>query len=72
MKNAIHFILTCFISTAALLGATKAHNPWPYFGVMAFIWLLFAWRVSVRNKKKASRSSREEAFREYMHSKMDD
>jgi hypothetical protein len=50
MKTFLHFSLTCFISTGALLGATKAANPWPYFGVMAFAWLIFAWRISVSNK----------------------
>jgi len=72
MKNFIHFILTCFISTGALLGATKAANPWPYFVVTLFVWLLFAWRVRVRCKRKRPANSREQAFRAYMRSKIDD
>ncbi|HTD98511.1 MAG TPA: hypothetical protein VK668_04470 [Mucilaginibacter sp.] len=70
MKTFIHFILTCFISTGALLGATKAANPYPYFAVMAIAWALFIWRVSVRNKRKSGRDSGEQAFREYMRSKL--
>jgi hypothetical protein len=70
MKNSIHFILTCFISTGALLGATKATNPWPYFAVMLWVWLIFAWRVSLRKKRKPSRNFGEQAFREHMCSKM--
>jgi hypothetical protein len=50
MKNFLHFILTAFISTGALLGATKAPNPWPYFGVMAMVWLIFVWRLNKRCK----------------------
>jgi hypothetical protein len=51
MKTFLHFILTCLISTGALLGATKAANPWPNFAVMLFVWALFAWRLHVRNKR---------------------
>jgi hypothetical protein len=51
MKTFLHFIVTCFISTGALLGATKAPSPWPYFAIMAIAWLLFVWRVSIRNKR---------------------
>jgi len=71
MKSFIHFILTCFISTGALLGATKATDPWPYFAVMVIVWLLFAWCISVRTKRKSYRNSGEEAFRNFMRSKND-
>jgi steroid 5-alpha reductase family enzyme len=69
MKNSIHFLLTCFISTGALLGATKSTNPWPYFTVTLIVWLLFAWRVSARRKRRTAKS--EEVFREHMRSKFD-
>jgi hypothetical protein len=52
MKTFLHFILTCFISTGALLSATGAKNPWPYFAVMAAVWTLFIWRVSVGCKRQ--------------------
>jgi hypothetical protein len=48
LKTFIRFSLTCLISTGALLSATKAANPWPCFGVMALVWILFAWWLSTK------------------------
>jgi hypothetical protein len=51
MKIILHFILTAAISTGSLLAATKAAHPWPYFGIMAFVWIIFAWRLNQRSKR---------------------
>jgi len=67
MKNTIRFLLTCLISTGALLGATKSTNPWPYFTVTLIVWLLFAWRMSARCKRRTAKI--EEEFRQQMRSK---
>jgi len=67
MKNLIHFLLTCFISTGALLGSTKSSNPWPYLSITLIVWLIFAWRVTIRCKRNRVKS--EQAFREHMRSK---
>ncbi|WP_186292680.1 hypothetical protein [Mucilaginibacter corticis] len=48
MKTTVHFLLTLFISTGALLGSTKSNNPLPYLSVTVIVWMLFAWRVSRR------------------------
>jgi hypothetical protein len=53
MKTFLHFIFTCLISTGALLAATNAHNPWPDFAIMAAVWALFIWRVTVRCKRRS-------------------
>jgi hypothetical protein len=42
MKTAIYFIITCFISTGALLGATNAKNPFPAFAIAFGIWALLS------------------------------
>jgi hypothetical protein len=52
MKTFLHFILTCLISTGALLSATGSRNPWPNFAIMAAVWTLFIWRISVRSRRK--------------------
>lgn len=44
MKGFVIFILTCFIGSGALLGATNMSNPWPAFVVGFGAWILFiAW-----------------------------
>ena len=70
MKTAIYFIITCFISTGALLGATNAKNPFPLFGIAFGIWALFLWGYNRRSKKQAERRNRERLFEEYMREQL--
>ena len=70
MKTAIYFIITCFISTGALLGATNAKNPFPAFAVAFGIWALFLWGYNRRSKKQAERRNRERLFEEYMREQL--
>lgn len=67
MKNIIHFLLTLFISTGALLGATKSTNPVPYLAVTLIVWALFIWRTAARCKQKNHKTEQE--FRNQMRSK---
>lgn len=66
MKTAIYFIITCFISTGALLGATNAKNPFPAFVIAFGIWALFLWGYNRRSKKEAERRNRERMFEQFM------
>jgi len=66
MKTAIYFIITCFISTGALLGATNAKNPFPAFAIAFGIWALFLWGYNRRSKKEAERRNREKLFEQFM------
>lgn len=70
MKTAIYFIITCFISTGALLGATNAKNPFAAFAVAFGIWILFLWGYNRRSKKEAERRNRERLFEDYMREQM--
>ena len=70
MKTAIYFIITCFISTGALLGATNAKNPFPAFAIAFGIWALFLWGYNRRSKKEAERRNRERIFEEYLRQQM--
>ena len=70
MKTALYFIITCFISTGALLGATNAKNPFPLFGIAFGIWALFLWGYNRRSKKEAERRNRERLFEEYMREQL--
>jgi len=70
MKTAIYFIITCFISTGALLGATNAKNPFPLFGIAFGIWVLFIWGYNKRSKKNAERRNHEKFFEDYMRDKL--
>jgi uncharacterized protein (DUF486 family) len=71
MKNFVHFILTCFISTFAFFGAlANKSNPWPCFAIAFGIWAIFLWRYSVRAKRAAMKRRYDEyQFREYMRMK---
>ena len=66
MKTAIYFIITCFISTGALLGETNAKNPFPAFAIAFGIWALFLWGYNRRSKKEAERRNREKLFEQFM------
>jgi len=66
MKTVIYFIITCFISTGALLGATNAKNPFPAFAIAFGIWALFLWGYNRRSKKEAERRNREKLFEQFM------
>lgn len=70
MKTVIYFIITCFISTGALLGATNAKNPFPAFAIAFGIWALFLWGYNRRSKKQAERRNRERLFEEYMREQL--
>jgi len=70
MKTVIYFIITCFISTGALLGATNAKNPFPAFAIAFGIWALFLWGYNRRSKKEAERRNRERLFEEYMREQL--
>jgi hypothetical protein len=70
MKTAIYFIITCFISTGALLGATNAKNPFPAFAIAFGIWILFLWGYNRRSKKEAERRNRERMFEEHLRQQM--
>jgi hypothetical protein len=69
MKTAFYFIVTCLVSTGALLGALNAKNPFPAFAVAFGIWALFLWGYNDRSKKEAQKRSREQLFENYMRSK---
>ncbi len=69
MKTAFYFIVTCLISTGALLGALHTKNPFPAFAVSFGIWALFLWGYNKRSKKEAQKRSREQLFENYMRSK---
>jgi hypothetical protein len=71
MKTFVYFIITCLISTGALLGATHARNPFPAFGIAFGIWALFLWGYNRRAKKAAQKRHREQLFENYMRSKSD-
>lgn len=70
MKTAIYFIITCFISTGALLGATNAKNPFPAFAIAFGIWVMFLWGYNRRSKKEAERRNRENLFEDYIREQM--
>lgn len=70
MKTAIYFIITCFISTGALLGATNAKNPFPAFAIAFGIWVMFLWGYNRRSKKEAERRNREKLFEDYIREQM--
>ncbi|HEY2583324.1 MAG TPA: hypothetical protein VGI43_16045 [Mucilaginibacter sp.] len=66
MKTAIYFIVTCIISTGALMAALNMKNPFPVFFVAFGIWSLFFWRWNRRMKKQDERRSMERKFKEFM------
>ena len=70
MKTVIYFIITCFISTGALLGATNAKNPFPAFAIAFGIWALFLWGYNRRSKKEAEKRNRDRLFEDYMREQM--
>jgi len=70
MRTTIYFILTCLISTGALLGGLHAKNPYPNFAIMVAIWALFIWGYNRRSKKESERRSQERLFADYMRSKI--
>jgi hypothetical protein len=70
MKTFVYFILTCFISTGALLGALHAKNPYPAFAIAFGAWLLFIWGCNRRARREAEKRYREQLFEDYMRYKM--
>ena len=70
MKTVIYFILSCFISTGAILAATNLKNPWPAFIVAFGIWVLFFLGWNRRMKKQSEKRFREQLFAEHMRSKI--
>lgn len=71
MKNFLHLIFTCFVSTFALWGAlANKNNPWPCFAIAFGIWAIFLWRLNARAKRSAMKKRYDEyQFREYMRGK---
>jgi len=70
MKNFIHFILTCLVSTFAFFGFLGSKNPWPGLLVAFGAWLIFGWRYYVRCKRESvKRRYDEHMFREFMRYK---
>ena len=66
MKTFLFFIITCFISTGAFMGALNMKNPFPAFCIAFGIWALFLWSYHGRSKRAAEKRSRERLFEEYM------
>jgi hypothetical protein len=66
MKAILYFIISCFISTGALLGGLNLANPFPNYAVAFGIWALFLWSCSSRGKKRAEKHFREKMFEDYM------
>lgn len=66
MKTALYFILSCFISTGALLGATNSHNPFPGFGIAFGVWAVFIWGYNKRSRKASERRFKERIFEQHM------
>ena len=66
MKTLIYFLLTCFISTGALMGALYSKAPVLLYIVGFGIWALFLRGLSRRMKKNAERKEMEHNFRNFM------
>lgn len=72
MKNFIHFMLTCLISTFAFFGVlgSDKHTIWPCLAIAFGVWALFIWRYYVRLKRAdMKRQFDEHMFREFMRYK---
>ena len=66
MKTFLHLIATFFISTLALWGTLGKGKPWPCYGVVLGVWLLFFWRYKIRLRREAYRKQFEQqVFRDY-------
>ncbi|WP_158991715.1 hypothetical protein [Mucilaginibacter sp. L196] len=70
MKNALYFIITCLVSTGALIGALNGKNPFPAFGVAFGIWAIFVWGYNRRSKRKAEMRYRGKPFEDYRRAKL--
>jgi uncharacterized membrane protein len=70
MKTAFYLIVTCLVSTGALMSALNMKDPFPAFAVAFGIWALFLWGCARRYRKIAEKRSRERLFEEYMRSKL--
>jgi len=66
MKTAIYFIITCFISTGAMMGALNAKNPFPAFAIAFGMWAWFLWGYNRRSKRETEKRNRERLFEEYL------
>ncbi|MDB5117358.1 MAG: hypothetical protein JWQ79_2850 [Mucilaginibacter sp.] len=66
MKIFIYFVITCFISTGALLGALNAKNPFPSYAIGFGIWAVFLWAYNRHAKKRSEKNQMERLFRDYM------
>ena len=70
MKTAIYFIITCFISTGAMMGALNAKNPFLEFAIAFGMWVWFLWGYNRRSKKEAEKRNRERLFEEYLRQQL--
>jgi hypothetical protein len=66
MKIFIYFVITCFISTGALLGALNAKNPFLAYTIAFGIWAVFLWGYNRYAKKRSEKNQMERLFRDYM------
>lgn len=69
MKTVFFFILTCLVSTGAMLGALHQENPYPNFAIAFGSWVLFVWIQNKRSGKRNRQQNAEQQFREYMRNK---
>lgn len=51
MKTLFFFLLTCFISTAAMLAALTLKNPLVGFVIAGVVWVLFAKYIGRKKRR---------------------
>jgi len=66
MKTVVYFLLTCFISTGAFMGALYSPTPILLYLIGFGVWALFLWGYARRAKKDAARREMEQNFRNFM------
>jgi hypothetical protein len=70
MKTFLFFTFACLVSTGALFSALHQTNPFPNFAIAFGSWVVFAWIQARRNRKSQQQARNEQAFRDFMRSKM--
>ncbi|MEJ2901148.1 hypothetical protein [Pedobacter panaciterrae] len=70
MKTVFFLLLSLGISASALYTAANMSNPFPVYGLVLSIWVLFYWSYTRRSRRIANRRFRENMFQEYMRSTM--
>lgn len=66
MKTVVYFILSCFISTGAFMGALYAPAPILLYLIGFGVWVLFIRGYMKRSRRDAERREMEQSFRNFM------